>query len=85
MKISRHERLLKLAIHKIKKHDGRVWCGYLTPCEIRALVRVGVIFRYSHEDTVRRIDSEIKKGLCSPTWFYFQLSKPLAKKVGAEV
>jgi hypothetical protein len=63
------------ALHKIKRFDKDVWCGYLTPSEILTLVDNGIQVQDHDEWMINYAKEKKKKGECHQTWFYFKLGK----------
>ncbi len=64
---------LKRAIPKLRRFYKDIWVGYLTPCEIIAIVADGA--RPECKQKFEWAQEQIKKGESTPTWFYFKLGK----------
>ena len=67
---------LRSAIYKSNKNDfHRIeYCGYLTPSEILELLKLN-IHPFNKNGLKEWNMDKKKKGICNPTWFYFEPNK----------
>lgn len=66
---------LDRALRKVTHHRAGVWCGYLTPSEILAVIDAGAVI--TNDWKLDWIKEDVRKGQCRPTWFYFTPRKQL--------
>lgn len=62
-------------IHKIGTVYGRQWGGYLLPTEILILNEIGAVWSDSSEYKIQMCKEEKAKGICNPTWIYFDIKR----------
>ena len=73
---------LRRAMRKIRQFSNtKEWCGYLTPCEMIALLDDGG--KETNNSMYQReyIQSHIDNGICNPFWFYFYPSRQQLSKL----
>lgn len=66
-----------VTLRKVRKHttDRDAYAAYVTPVEIKALVKAGA--RPNWDRLMEVVEEDIRKGECNPRWFYFTANKQL--------
>jgi hypothetical protein len=62
---------LAIAVKKLEPHMPKVWCGYLTPSEVLALVKDGYRLTHDHNHKVDHFQKEMDAGRSGQNWCYF--------------
>lgn len=78
---------LQRAIRKIKRYNDRQFGGYLTPCEIIAIMDNGGVVTDYGKSFVGYAEKHKKHGTGNPFWFYFTIrpNSTLANLLGEAI
>ena len=71
---TRKERHLQSAFRKMTYRSGRQWTGYLTPCEILALIDDGAMTDQLTYYKTNALEAK-SNGYAASRWVYFDLTK----------